>query len=65
MPDYFSAFLDLRGRRCLVAGGGEVGERKARALLECGAHVIVVSPTLTPGLAAPVAGKYRRADAPW
>jgi len=52
MPDYFPAFLDLRGRRCLVAGGGEIGERKARALLECGAHVIVVSPTLTPGLTA-------------
>ena len=52
MPDYFPAFLDLRGRRCLVAGGGEVGERKARALLECGARVIVVSLTLTPVLAA-------------
>src|SRR5438128_11971469 len=52
MPDYFPAFLDLRGRRCLVAGGGEVGERKARALLECGAHVTVVSPAVTRGLAA-------------
>lgn len=52
MPDYFPAFLDLRGRRCLVAGGGEIGERKVRALLECDAHVMVVSPTLTPGLAA-------------
>src|SRR5512138_3189991 len=50
MPDYFPAFLDLRGRRCLVAGGGEVGERKARTLLECGALVMIVSPTLTPGL---------------
>jgi precorrin-2 dehydrogenase/sirohydrochlorin ferrochelatase len=70
MPDYFPAFLDLRGRRCLVAGGSEVGERKARALLECGAHVIVVSPTLTPGLAALAEGgcierrerMFRRSD---
>ena len=70
MPDYFAAFLDLRGRRCLVVGGGEVGERKARALLECGAHVIVVSPTVTVGLAAlAVVGRiverlrpFRRAD---
>ena len=52
MPDYFAAFLDLRGRRCLVVGGGEIGERKARALLECGAHVVVVSPVVTRGLAA-------------
>jgi precorrin-2 dehydrogenase/sirohydrochlorin ferrochelatase len=52
MADYFPAFLDLRGRRCLVVGGGEIGERKTRALLECGARVTIVSPSLTPGLAA-------------
>jgi precorrin-2 dehydrogenase len=52
MPDYFPAFLDLRGRRCLVVGGGEVGKRKTRALLDCGAVVTVVSPTLTPSLTA-------------
>ena len=70
MPDYFPAFLDLRGRRCLVVGGGEVGERKVRALLECGARVSVVSPALTAGLAALVASgrivnrarSFRRSD---
>src|SRR6266705_1053278 len=55
MPDYFPAFLDVRGRRCLVVGGGVIGERKARALLDCGARVTVVSPSVTPGLAALVA----------
>jgi siroheme synthase-like protein len=70
VPDYFPAFLDLRGRRCLVVGGGPVGERKAMALLECGARVVLVSPTLTPTLSALVAARglkhrarpFRRAD---
>jgi siroheme synthase-like protein len=44
------ACLDLRGRRCLVVGGGRVGLEKARGLLDCGATVTVVSPVLEPGL---------------
>lgn len=52
MSPYYPAFLDLRGRRCLVVGGGEVGQRKAEALVECGARVAVVSPRVTPALAA-------------
>jgi len=70
MADYFAAFLDLRGRRCLVAGGGQIGERKTRALLDCGARVTIVSPSLTPGLVALVASgrlvhrarPFRRSD---
>lgn len=49
---YYPAFLDLRGRRCLVVGGGSVAERKVHALREAGARVCVVAPRLTPGLAA-------------
>jgi siroheme synthase-like protein len=51
MPDYFPAFLDLRGRRCLVVGGGAIALRKVAGLLECGARVVVVSPALVPALA--------------
>src|SRR5919197_6140954 len=50
MAVYYPAFLDLRGRRCLVVGGGPVGERKVSALLDAGARVAIVSPTLTPAL---------------
>ena len=52
MPAYFPLFLDVAGHRCLVVGGGPIGERKARALLECGARVVVVSPALTLPLTA-------------
>lgn len=52
MPDYFPALLDLRGRRCLVVGGGEIAERKVRALADCGARAVVVSPAATQGIVA-------------
>jgi precorrin-2 dehydrogenase/sirohydrochlorin ferrochelatase len=40
-------FLDLRGKSCLVVGGGKVAERKIKALLECGAEVRLVARDLT------------------
>ena len=52
MGRYYPLMVDLTGRRCLVVGGGEVAERKVRALLEAGGEVLVVSPALTPGLEA-------------
>ena len=49
---YYPIFLDLADRACLVVGGGPVAERKVESLLAVGAHVTVVSPTVTARLAA-------------
>ncbi len=46
LKNFFPINLDLQGRKCLVVGGGDVAEHKARSLLECGAAVIVVSPEI-------------------
>lgn len=52
MPHY-PISLELKNRRCLVVGGGSVGERKVQMLLEFGANIIVVvSPGLTHELRA-------------
>lgn len=48
---YYPIFANLRGRRCVVIGGGAVAQRKVAALLKCGAAVTVVSPAITPRLA--------------
>ena len=47
MYNFYPISLDLKNRKCLVVGGGRVAERKVRSLLQCGAHVWVVSPELT------------------
>lgn len=44
---YYPVCLDIKDRRCLVVGGGQVGTRKVRTLLDCGARVSVVSPKAT------------------
>jgi precorrin-2 dehydrogenase / sirohydrochlorin ferrochelatase len=46
----YPVLLHLQGRVCVVVGGGPVAERKVVNLLEAGAQVTVISPTLTPAL---------------
>lgn len=50
MTAYYPVCLDLRGRPCVVIGGGSVAARKVEGLLECGARVTVVAPALAPAL---------------
>jgi len=58
----YPVLLDLRGRACVVVGGGIVAERRVAALLAAGAMVTVVSPRLTAALAADaLAGRLRHA----
>ena len=48
--DYLPICIDLRGRHCLLVGGGEVARRKVETLLRAGATLRLVSPAIDPGL---------------
>lgn len=48
---YYPIYLDIREKRCVVIGGGEVAARKILRLLECGAVVSVVSNKLATTIA--------------
>lgn len=52
MPKYYPILLSVRGRKCVVVGGGEVAHRKVSALRTAGARVTVVSPRFCRRLAA-------------
>ena len=57
---FLSVGLDVRGKRCLIVGGGSVGTRKAHTLVRAGAEVTVVSPTVTEELSEQIeAGRVR------
>ncbi|PSH22929.1 uroporphyrinogen-III C-methyltransferase [Yersinia pseudotuberculosis] len=46
--DYFPIFCQLQHKACLLVGGGEIAERKARLLLDAGALVTVNACEFTP-----------------
>ena len=45
-------FLDLKGRRVVVVGGGTIAERKIDLFIQSGAAIEVVAPQITQRLAA-------------
>ena len=67
---YCPILLKIKGKKCVVVGGGTVALRKVSMLLDCGARVTVISPALHPDLAAlaeekairPVHRDYRAED---
>jgi len=52
MMDFLPIFLNVKGKLCLVVGGGEVAARKAGVLLDAGAKVRVVAPQIKGSLLA-------------
>lgn len=50
--DFLPIFLNIRDQPCTLIGGGEIAARKAALLLQAGARVTVIAPTLGPSLTA-------------
>ena len=49
---FYIACLKLKGRRCLVVGGGDIGLEKVEGLLACDADVTLLAPAAHPELEA-------------
>src|SRR3978361_2092298 len=47
---FYIACLKLKGRRCLVVGGGDIGLEKVEGLLACDADVTLMAPVAHPRL---------------
>ncbi|MCX8034371.1 MAG: NAD-binding protein [Thermodesulfovibrio sp.] len=47
MSNFFPIFIDIKGKKCVVVGGGTVAERKIKKLLKYGADITVISPDIT------------------
>lgn len=47
---FYIACLKLKGRKCVVVGGGEIGLEKVEGLLACDGDVTLIAPTAVPEL---------------
>lgn len=67
---YYPVFLNLKGVKAVVVGGGRVAERKTAALLKAGALLKIISPVITKalekckkqGLVNHIKREYRQGD---
>lgn len=62
---YYPVHLNVKGKTCLVVGGGKVGIRKARSLLKSGARVNMLSPRISADHAGELADKITWISAPY
>jgi len=53
--NYFPAFFDLKDRRVLIVGGGELAARRLRLLRKAGARVTIVAPRVIEEIGAAIA----------
>lgn len=51
MPD-FPVMLNVRGKRCVIVGGGAVARRRAASLVQAEAEVVVIAPQIDKDLLA-------------
>lgn len=45
---YFPMFVELKGKNCLIIGGGKIALRKVEVLKEFGAQIQVIAPEILP-----------------
>ncbi|NWF97903.1 MAG: bifunctional precorrin-2 dehydrogenase/sirohydrochlorin ferrochelatase [Nitrospirae bacterium] len=69
-PVYYPAFINLKNKKTVVVGGGDIAERKVLSLLKAEADVTVISPVITKrlekkasdGKIIHISRKYRKGD---
>jgi uroporphyrin-III C-methyltransferase/precorrin-2 dehydrogenase/sirohydrochlorin ferrochelatase len=54
--EYLPLFFDVKGKTCLLVGGGTIAYRKAKLLVGAGARLAVVAPAIEPDLLELVQG---------
>ncbi|MDI6714628.1 MAG: bifunctional precorrin-2 dehydrogenase/sirohydrochlorin ferrochelatase [Thermodesulfovibrio sp.] len=47
MAKYFPILVNIKDKKCVIVGGGPVGERKIKTLLKYGAKITLISPETT------------------
>lgn len=47
MAKYFPILVNIKDKKCVIVGGGSVGERKIKTLLKYGAKITLISPETT------------------